>query len=310
MWIGMARTSWTRWLLIVLGLGACAALTLVVAGGTAAGGERFTAPHTRAGAAHEVEIVLGTLVLPPGAARLGREPHGDNGILGLSGEHEASVDSLDRHAWWRVPGGWQAVLAFVHAHPPQGSHEFTSGSGEAYGRQTSASITFGWPTSPGELRTRQLSVQVITRPGNTTLLRADARAAWISPRSATERVPNGVREIDIQRSRPRSAPTLSLRVTNPSEVHALIAAVDRLPILQPGPISCTMIGVNEPQISFGFRDAPGGRVLALASERAGSREPTSGCDPMSFSIRGVAQTPLLEGPRVVAEAERLLRAKL
>jgi hypothetical protein len=99
-------------------------------------------------------------------------------------------------------------------------------------------------------------------------------------------------------------------VTDRSKVDALVATVDRLPILQPGPISCTEIGVDEPEISFIFREAPGGQVLAVASERADSQEPTTGCNPMSFIIRGVAQTPLLEGPRVVAEAERLLGAKL
>jgi hypothetical protein len=292
-------------------LGICAAFTVAAIVGATGSGERFAVPHTRQGAEREAQIVLDSVVLPPKADRLDGEPRGDAGVLRLSGPSEVAEDLVDRHAWWRVPVGWRSVLAFVHDHPPQGSREFTSGSGEIYGRETSASITFGWPVSPGEIRTRQLSVLVATRPGHTTYLRVDARAAWLLLRPAAERVPEGVHEIAIEQSRPRHAPSLSLTVTDMSKVDAIVAAVNRLPILQPGiAISCPEEGIDEPWISFVFRETAGGPVLAEASERADSREPTTACNPMSFSIRGVPQTPLLEGPRVVVESERLLGTKL
>jgi hypothetical protein len=307
----MDRAKWIRRLPVVVVLGLCVALAFVVVGGAAGSDERFLVPHTRQGAGRDVEIVLGSVVLPSGAVRLAGEPLADGEVLGLSGPRDASGDSVDRHVWWRVPGGWRSVLAFVRAHPPRGSREFVSGSGETGGRETVASITFAWPVSPGEVRTRQLSVLVATKPGARTFLRVDARVTWLVLRPVTERVPDGVREIDIERFRPPHARARSLTVTDISKVDAIVARVDRLPILQPeGAIVCPDIRVDEPLISFVFRAAPGGAVLAAASEMARSRGRTSACDAMSFSVRGVPQRPLLEGPRVVAEAERLLGAKL
>lgn len=307
----MDRAVRLRGLLIALPVGFA-----VVAGLAAADQGRgkavFVAPHTRQGAEREAALVLDSVVLPAGARRLNRAPSVDGRELARGGPHEAYVDLADRHAWWRVPGSWRSVLAFVHAHPPAGSHEVTSGWGSTRGRQTNASILFGWSVIAGS-RTRQLAVLVATTPGDRTYLRVDAEVVWLLPRPASERIPDGVQAIEITRGLPGHAPSQSLTVTDAAEVAAIVAVTNSLPIVQPGEFDgCNTahpVGDVRPKITFTFRAALGGSVLAVAREPADATGAAT-CEPMSLSIAGVPQEPLLEGPKVVADAERLLKKKI
>src|ERR1022692_493959 len=131
---------------VAVGLAVAAGLAATNGGGRSA---TLTPPHTRQDAARDAPFVLRSIVLPAGAKRLSDEPLGDGGVLKSAGPYEAYADLVDRHAWWRVPGPWRSALAFVTAHPPPGSHDFTSGWGATYGRETSAYLVFGWPTSAG-----------------------------------------------------------------------------------------------------------------------------------------------------------------
>ncbi len=272
----------------------------------------FTPPHTRQGAARDAAFVLRSVVLPVGAQPLSREPRGDAGVLESGGPHEAYVDLVDRHAWWRVPGPWRSVLAFVSTHPPPGSRNFTAGSSSTYGRETSAFVVFGWPMTAGS-RTRQLSVLVAATPGGATYLRVDADVIWLLRRSASERIPGGVQAIDITRGLPGHAPSQSLTVTDAAKVRAIVAVTNSLPTIQPGEFdgcnTAVPVGLVRPKITFTFRASPGGSVLAVASELA-TATGTGNCDPMTLSIGGLPQKPLLEGPKVVAEARRQLEKKI
>jgi hypothetical protein len=307
----MDRAVRIRWLLIAVPVGFAVAAGLATADrdGSKA---TFMPPHTRQGAAGDAALVLRSVVLPVGAKPLNREPSADGGVLARDGPSEVYVDIVDRHAWWRVPGSWRSVLAFVHAHPPAGSHEFTSGWGSTSGRETSAFVVFGWPKSVG-IRTRQLTVLVAATPSDTTYLRVDAHVVWLLPRPAAERIPAGVQAIDITRGLPGHAPSRSLAVTDAAEVRALVEVTNNLPTVQPGEFdgcnTARPLGAVEPRITFTFRAAPGGAVLAVAGEPADATEPDT-CGPMSLSIAGLPQKPLLEGPKVVAEAQRLLKKKI
>lgn len=298
-----------RGLLIALPVGFAVAAGLAGAD-QGAGKAAFIAPDTRHGAERDAALVLGSVVLPAGAKRLNREPGVDGGVLASSGPSEGGADLADRHAWWRVPGSWRSVLAFVRAHPPAGSREFTSGSGGS--PDPSASVVFGWPKSVG-IRTRQLSVLVAATSGDTTYLRVDAYVVWLLPRPASERIPDGVQAIEITRGLRGHAPSQSITVTDAAEVGALVAVTNSLPTEQGGEFEgCSNesgIGAVEPKITFTFRAAPGGAVLAVAIEPAYATEPDT-CEPMSLSIAGLPQKPLLEGPKLVAEAERLLKEKI
>lgn len=292
-------------------------LALAIAVGLAAADQgarmaAFTAPHTRQGAERDAAVVLDRVVLPAGAERLRREPSVEGRELASSGPHEAYVELVDRHAWWRVPGSWQSALAFVRAHPPAGSREFGSGSGSTSGRQTNAYIMFGWPMMEGS-RTRQLTVLVATTPGEATYLRVDAQVVWLLPRPVSERIPDGVQAIDITRGLPGKAPSQSLTVSDPAEVRAIVAATNRLPTIQPGEFdgcnTARPVGAVRPKITFAFRAATVGPALAVASLPAEATEPDR-CEPMSLSIDGLPRKPLLEGPKLVAEAERLLKKRI
>jgi hypothetical protein len=137
---------------------------------------------------------------------------------------------------------------------------------------------------------------------------------WLLPRPTSEWIPDSVQAIDITRGLPGHAPLQSITVTDAAEVGTLVAVTNNLPTVQPGEFdSCntgSAIGAPvEPEITFTFRAAPGGAVLAVAGEGADATEPGT-CEPMSLSIAGLPKKPLLEGHKLVAEAERLLKEKI
>jgi hypothetical protein len=291
---------------VIVGIAVAAGLAVADHGVSKA---TFMPPHTSQGAARDAALVLRSVVLPEGAQRLSRQLRGDGGVLGSSGPHEAYADLVDRHTWWRVPGPWRSVLAFVNAHPPPGSRDFTSGSGSTYGRETSAFVVFGWPMTAGS-RTRQLTVSVAATSRDATYLRLDADVVWLLRRSASEQIPGGVHAIDITQGLPGHAPSQSLTVSDAAKVKAIIAVSNSLPTIQPGEFdgcnAAVPVGFARPKITFTFRTSPRGSVLAVATEPANATG-TGTCEPMMLSINGLPRKPLLEGPKVVAEAQRLLK---
>ncbi len=210
---------------------------------------------------------------------------------------------VDRHGWWRVRQSADDVIAFIRAHPPRGGELTSTGSGWN-GHVQSLSLAYHWRPIPGVLDPRALVINVAALPDGSSGVRADAEVVWIKPRPASERVPAGVRVIDI--SRP---PTLSLHVTDQAKVRRLVAIINRLPIVQPGAWSCPAMR-PAPTITFTFRASPGGAILAAASEHSDVQEPTTPCDPLSFSVRGTPRTPLLRGAAFLAAAGRLLGVRL
>jgi hypothetical protein len=99
-------------------------------------------------------------------------------------------------------------------------------------------------------------------------------------------------------------------VVAPGKIRALVAMVDALEIVQPRAYSCPNQLYGAPVVTFTFRAGDGGTALAAASQTASAREPTTPCDPMTFSIRGRSQTSLLGGAAVVRKAGRLLGVRL
>jgi len=220
---------------------------------------------------------------------------------------------VDRHGWWRVPGSWQAVLAFIEAHAPTGSTQFTAGGGgsDTNVHETSF-VAFHWPGTAGT-RTRQLTLTIAATPGGTSYIRVDAHVAWLIPRSVAEQIPNAVRVIEITRGLHGRPPAISVTVKDPTQVRTLTTLANGLPIVQPGEFdgcnTARAIGAVEPQITFTFLAAPGEPALAVAKEPANETEPDR-CGPMALTIAGVEQTALLQGPKLVAAAERLLNKKI
>jgi len=263
-----------------------------------------SAAANRARAARDAELLLARLSVPAGAVGLSGEPPGAAAIANTL-PHAASPDLVDRHRWWRVPGSPASVLAHVTP-PPEGSLDYTgSGAPPAY-----SFVAYAFAPVPGVLYARSLLVKVTGLAGDTTALRADAQVIWTIPRAPAERVPPGARVLDIAIGRPGRAPTSQLAVTVAARVGEIAAMIDRLPTVQPVTIVCPSYAPDSATITFSFRARRGGAALAQASELASATEPTTSCDAMSFSVRGHTETPLLDGPAVVARVERLLGVHL
>ena len=293
-----------------------AALAMLVPAGSSGASAgppvRHTGAANRQAAQHDAATLLSRFRLPPGATPLTAEPAGDGGVLAHPGSGAVATPTvIDRHRWWTTTGQHASVISFIRAHAPRGAKLLASGSSvEGPGLPVGRFLAYQWPPRPAVLRSRQLVIAIVDLPGGRTGIRADAQVQWTIPRPADERIPPGVGELDVTRGLPHRAPEVSRHVTNPAEIHRLVAMIDRLQTIQPGAWACPAFPVNAPVVTFTFRSGLGGPPLAVASEPAFATEPTSPCDPMTFSIRGHARKPLLGGAAVVRAAGRMLGVRL
>jgi hypothetical protein len=265
---------------------------------------------TRAAAARDAARLLTRVVLPPGATRSAREPAGDGGLLARPADRPAEVKLLDRHSWWRVPGGLATVSAFITSHAPAGARLAVSGSSGGTAEPSSRFDDFGWPPVGHVLGTRMLVVGLIALSPDATGLRVDAEVQWIVPRPAAEQIPRQVRVLDVTVGRPGAEPSTSIVVADRRTMDRIVTMIDGLEIVQPEAINCPAEPAAPPEVTFTFTATSGGPMLARASEPAGAVEPTTPCDPMALTIGGRSEIPLLGGAAVVREAQRLLGVKL
>jgi len=228
--------------------------------------------------------MLRRFVPPPGAVRLRKPPSVDGDVLRkqtlfIGGE------SVDRHSFWRVPAQPASVFAFVKAHPPQGAGPRPEGTGRSYGSNPTRSLDFlmGKPRGPA-MAGRWIEVTIAALPHDATGVRVDAMAGWTVPRSGDEKLPSGVREIDIH------VEHVSVRVTQPAKVRTIVRWFDALSIVQPGLVASCPALLFGSKVTFDFRSA--GRTL-LARARLSSGSVSTECNPIEFSIHGRAQTPLV-----------------
>ena len=147
---------------------------------------------------------------------------------------------------------------------------------------------------------RLLSI-TMARLNGRTVIRVDAGAAWVYPRSPREVVPAGVREIDIAN---RAA---SQQITDPAKVARIVRWFDALNIVQPGigPVHCALLLASK--VTFTFRSATGEMVAKAIAPSV----PASGCNPIEFTIHGRRQTPLIDstpggGRAFIERVQRLL----
>jgi hypothetical protein len=130
---------------------------------------------------------------------------------------------------------------------------------------------------------------------------------WIVPRPASERVPSGVREVDVTSAPPGMAPVVSLSVTSRAKVAQIISLIDEMQTLQPGFFSCPAL-LEKPVVTFDFRGAASEPLLAQA-RLTDYGFPSGPCSPVSFSVRGHRQQPLIGG-EFLTQVERLLNVRL
>jgi hypothetical protein len=299
--------------LLVLG----GALAWAIESGASGSRSLVTKASNQRAAARDDHLLLSRLALPGDARRSAREPTGGGSTLTSEGPHTASPDVIDRRAWWVVPRPELAVLAFVNAHIPAGSHIYTSGWGSRYGIRTSSYVWFQWPAIKSVLYERKLVVQLAPLPNGSTGVRADAEDVWEMPMLASEQIPSSARVLDVfvvpadpfgrHPIRRAVSPSPSITVTDTAKVSKIAAMIDHLATRQPVASTCLAQEGEGPFVVFNFRATQNGPVLAQASKEAGPEGP---CEPMHLWIHKHKQTPLAGGYSVIQETEKLLHVTL
>lgn len=263
-----------------------------------------TAAHKRAAIADSKRLLAG-VVAPSGAvvrsSGTGTGPHSK--LL------TAAFASAVAYRTWTVSRTPSVVLSHVVARLPAPSKLVGSGSGGPDPR--SVSRTYQWPAVAGVLGLRQLQLTVTSRAGGGTLLSAKSQSQWLVARARSERIPAEVHDIQVTDGVPGRAPFVSRHVTNQAKVHALVALIDSLPIVQPGAVHCPSETVGAPVVTVAFRGGAGDHTLARArvSPSADVSFPTYlvgwSCVATRLEIAGHTQ-PALAGD-VIRPIQRLLQ---
>lgn len=222
---------------------------------------------------------------PPAGARATREPRGYGGVLRRYGPAPLG-EIVDVHRFWSVRKPLAAVAAFVRTHRPRGLQR----SSATYGSNAPHYLTWSF-SSPS----RYLDLTAVALPGR-TVLRVDALVLWLYPRSPSERVPSGTREVVVY------TPRLTTKVTDPAKVAEIRRWFDALPVSPPGiALACPLL--IRPTITLSFRTADGVRLAHAAVPDARAWI----CDPIGFTIGGRTERPLIDRPHGESFVRRLER---
>jgi hypothetical protein len=250
------------------------------------------AAQRKEAARREAGQVLRVFAPPPGA-RPTAEPQGYGGVFRWSGQKPLG-EVVDVHRFWSVQKPLAAVAVFVRTHRPRG---FTS-SGATYGSSAPHYLSWSFTSSPS----RYLDVTAVALPDR-TVLRVDALALWIYPRSPSETVPSATREVVV------TAPKVSRKVTSPAKVAQVRRWFDALPVSPPGIVLACPLELSGGRIRLSFRSAGGAWLAeAIVPSRAASV-----CDPIGFRTGGHVRKPLVDharGPSFVQRLQQLLDVRL
>jgi hypothetical protein len=248
-------------------------------------GVRAIAAQREHAAFREARALLREFVPLPGA-RVTRRPPGYGSVHVLrQSTGRLAVEAASIHRYWSVRTPLKTVTAFVRAHRLHGFGHF--GAMWYTGKPHYLAMGSSWPAAPDSIPRRYFSVTVVGLP-HVTVLRVDARVVWTYPRSPSEKVPAGVRRIDVRI--PQAHRVRTVRVVNRAKLARIIRWFDGLPVSPPG-VQVPCLGGLPGDFQLSFRNA-GGAVLAQARV---PRSNAAGCDPIRFAIRGHARRPLIDG---------------
>ncbi|HTU30699.1 MAG TPA: hypothetical protein VMF07_15040 [Solirubrobacteraceae bacterium] len=295
----MTRIGWRVKLGAILAMVAavCGAVVVLVASGPSDADS--AAVSRRALAAHEAGRLIAAVRIPGQVATPASEPESADPIAGLS--RATGPVTVGRSGSWSASRSAAAVRALLDAHPPAGTR-----------RAPGASLTFIAIHDPAGLASARLELTVVATGPRSSAVHAEALVRWLVARSPAERVPTGAHELEITRGAIGHAPSLVVRVSDRARIARIRALLDRLAPVQPGHVyHCPAQFAQVPVVSFVFR-AGGSRsqVLAVATEQADVRAPTTACDAMHFTVGGREQAPLLGGYRLLREVSSLLGRRL
>ncbi len=277
---------------------ASAVVVVVLAASGPSDADSSTASR-RAVAAREAGRLIAAIRIPGEIAAAASEPESADAVAGLS--RATGPVTVGRSGAWSVSRSAAAVRAFLDAHPPPGTRRAPGGS-----------LMFVPIHDPAGLASASLTLTVVATGPRSSAVHADALVRWLVARSPAERVPSGVHELEITRGPMGHAPSLVVHVTAPAQISRIRTLLDRLAPVQPGHVyHCPAQFAEVPVVSFVFR--AGGarsRVLAVATEQADVRSPTTACDAVHFTVGGRAQAPLFGGYRLLRQVSALLGRRL
>jgi hypothetical protein len=262
-------------------------------------------PQSEASAQADAATLLAELQLPPDSTSSSTEPPGDGGHLARPVEGPPlTINVVDEHAWWIVPGTTADVRAYIQAHLASPA---TLGWGSLSDRgvtevefATISQLELSGTAGPG-----RLVVSLVQLPGEATALRADAQVVWITSRPASETIPPGARllRISVTSSIPANRPgQRPVRVVSRKRIDAIVTLLNALPTAQPGTRSCP----EDPGITLrlALYKRPGATPLALADV-----DPY-GCGGVRLTIGGKAEPPLEGGWTLTGRIDQVLGIKL
>jgi hypothetical protein len=222
----------------------------------------------------------------------------------------AALSSAVAYRTWTASEDPATVLSFVQAHLPPGSTISGSGSG---GPAFTQSVTRSWPVLHRILDSRLLLIEVTERAGGGTRLYVEAQSQWVVTRPRGERIPGGVREVDITDGWPGQPPFLSRRVTSAADVQKLVGVFNSLGIAQPVGVSCPSESVV-PVVTVSFRTGETGVAVAQATVDSSANLPWPAsapgwnCFSIAFTVRGRTWNRLVGN--VIAPIQHVLHVKL
>jgi hypothetical protein len=295
--------------ILAAAIAACAAIVCPQASAMAHARPAQTRAANRARAVRAATALVAQTPVPAGAQRVTAEPSGDGRVLAHPPGSQVSRALIDRHAFYVVHEPLRQIERYYTRDRPAGARQNGTGSSTGPGVPANLNLTWQWhPGKPG-IVSRQTLIDMVALPTGATGIRVDAQVIYRVPRPAGEKVPAGVTEVDITRAPPGQMPDLSRTVTKPPQVHAIVALIDRLPIVQPDFIACPVQLASVPVVTFSFRASRTGPALAGASEPANVTEPTSACDALAFTTGTRAWPSLLRGARFLHQVDRLVRTR-
>jgi hypothetical protein len=275
-----------------------AAVVVVLVASGPSDADSSTVSH-HATATREAGRLIAAIRIPGEVVTAASEPESTDALAGLS--RAVGPVTVERSGAWSVPRSAVAVRAFLDAHPPPGTRPARAGS-----------LRFVAVHEPTGLAGASLVLTVVATGPRSSAVHADALVRWLVARSRSERVPSGAHALEITRGPMGHAPSLVIRVTAPAQIARIRTLLDRLAPVQPGHVyHCPAQFAQVPVVSFVFRTGGArSRVLAVATEQADVRSPTTACDAMHFTVAGHAQTPLLGGYRLLRQVSALLGRRL
>ncbi len=267
----------------------------------AKGTDRAHRLRVRGAAERDTRARLEALRLPPGATRVAKAPQGRSGELKAPFIAPETPNLIDDSAFWSVPGDPTEVLAWLKVHPSRSSKLKIESSSSDRDVTTSWSLGFDLPSIAGIADERALLVTAVTTAANETALRVDAQSVWIEPRPSSERIPVASQLLELSVGR-AGAPPRELSIVDAKAVRRIAAAINDLPVVQPGVTSCPARSLRPVIVRLVFRAARGASALAEVEQRM----PAGTCDPMRLDVHGERGLPLAESWRVMRSLRPLL----